>query len=136
MDSSTQEMIDLLKAHDILPTKQRVDIARIFLTKPQHASADQLLEMVNRNGAQVSKATVYNTLGLFVSKGLVREINIDSAKVFYDSTTTHHHHLYNVDTGQLTDLNESSVKLASMPPPPAGTVIDGIDIVIRVKSGY
>lgn len=134
MEQNTHEIIELLKSHEILPTKQRIEIANLFLTKPQHVSADQLLELVNRNGAQVSKATVYNTLGLFVSKGLVREINIDSAKVFYDSTTTPHHHLYNIDTGQLTDLNESALEISSLPAPPAGTVVDGVDVVIRVRA--
>ena len=130
----TEIIISLLKAHKILPTKQRVDIASVLLSKPQHLSADQVLEATNQKGARVSKATVYNTLGLFARKGLVNEVFVDASKVFYDSTTVPHHHVYNVDTGQLSDLDPSTIEVGMLPDPPKGTVLDGIDIVVRVRN--
>jgi len=36
----------------------------------------------------VSKATVYNTLNLFVDQGLAREIHADPERCVYDSTMT------------------------------------------------
>ena len=33
-------------------------------------------------------------------KGLLREIAVDPARLFYDSTTGPHHHFYNEDTGE------------------------------------
>jgi Fur family iron response transcriptional regulator len=38
-------------------------------------------------------------MGLFTSKGLLREVLIDRDRVFYDTNSTQHHHIYNVDTG-------------------------------------
>ena len=131
---NTEVIISLLKAHKILPTKQRVDIAGVLLSRPQHLSADQVLEATNRKGARVSKATVYNTLGLFARKGLINEVFVDASKVFYDSTTVPHHHVYNVDTGQLSDLDPATIEVSTLPEPPEGTVLDGIDIVVRVRS--
>lgn len=124
---------DLLERHGIKPTRQRLQIAEILFARRQHLSADQVLEQVNARYGHISKATVYNTLGLFTRKGLVREVIIDPSKVFYDSTTHPHHHIYNVDTGMLMDLEHEAVDIRSLPAPPEGTVIDGVDVVVRVR---
>ncbi|UCE89950.1 MAG: transcriptional repressor [Pseudomonadota bacterium] len=127
------EGIALLKAHDVTPTQQRVDIARILFARSQHMSAEQVMLAANRAGADVSKATVYNTLGLFAGKGMVRQVIVDSAKVFYDSNTSPHFHFYNVDTGKLTDVDERQVNITRLPTLPDGTVTDGVDVIIRVR---
>ena len=124
----------LLARHDIVPTLQRRQIAQILFARPQHLSADQILERVNHQGAVVSKATVYNTLGLFARKGLVREVIVDPSKVFYDSNTSAHHHFYNLDTGLLQDIDSQDLALQSQPILPAGTELDGVDIIVRVRS--
>ena len=63
-----------LREAGITPTQQRVQIAEILFAQPQHMSADQILAVVNSKGPIASKATIYNTLGLFARKGLVREV--------------------------------------------------------------
>lgn len=126
-------IVSLLQTHGVRPTQQRLQIAEVLFAKPQHLSADQVLEQVNQRHGYVSKATVYNTLGLFTRKGLVREVIIDPTKVFYDSTTHPHHHIYNVDTGMLMDLDHDAINIMGLPTPPAGTEIDGIDVVVRVR---
>lgn len=123
-----------LEAHGVLPTAQRLAIARVLLERPQHLSADQLLAMVNANGGKASKATIYNTLRLFCDKGLIREVIVDPSRVFYDSTTGPHHHFYNVDTGELTDIPEDSVGFSRLPILPEGTREDGVDVVVRLRS--
>ena len=124
----------LLLAHAIRPTSQRVGIARILLTHPQHLSADQVLARVNKNEAVVSKATVYNTLNLFAEKGLIRQVIIEPGRVFYDSNTAVHHHFYHEDTGMLEDIEAKEMTIANMPELPPNTVKSGIDVVIRVRN--
>jgi len=116
-----------------LPTQQRLLIASVLLDRQQHLSADKVLQMVNADHHQVSKATVYNTLGLFARKGLVREVIVDPARVFYDSNTGIHHHFYNHDTGELTDIDSGSLEITELPEIPAGCIADGIDIIIRIR---
>ena len=130
----TKEAVtELLQGHDIQPTQQRVEIAQILFARPQHMSAEQVLASVNKDGPVVSKATVYNTLGLFASRGLVREVIVDPTRVFYDSNTGNHHHFYNVDTGILTDIDAGQVEINSLPQLPEGTIPDGVDVIIRVR---
>ena len=124
----------ILHRLNIKPTSQRNEIARVMLSKPQHLSAEQVLLLVNSNGGHVSKATVYNTLNLFVEKGLIRQVIIDPAKVFYDSNTSYHYHFYNEDTGELSDFESDDMKFDPMPSLPENTVQSGIDVIVRVKN--
>lgn len=132
--SARSDVVDLMRSHGITPTQQRVEIAQALFARPQHLSAEQVLALVNRERHVVSKATIYNTLGLFAAKGLVREIIIDPTKVFYDPTTRPHHHFYNVDSGELMDIDAASVALSSVPDLPTGTVAEGVDVVIRIRN--
>ncbi|MGA9853175.1 MAG: Fur family transcriptional regulator [Gammaproteobacteria bacterium] len=124
-----------LAAHGVTPTPQRLEIAEALFCKPQHLSAEQILATVNHNGPRVSKATVYNTLRLFSEKGLVREVIVDPARVFYDPTTGSHHHFYNVDTGELADISPDQVSFAHLPALPPETHQDGIEVIVRVRHG-
>jgi len=129
-----QDIASQLRKVGITPTQQRVQIAEILFARPQHMSADQVLALVNRDGPTASKATIYNTLGLFARKGLVREVIVDPSKVFYDSNTTVHHHFFNVDTGELTDIPADELILSRMPELPPGTESAGIDVIFRIRS--
>ncbi len=130
---SEQEAAERLQEYDILPTQQRLQIACVLLTGDQHLSADRVLELVNAAGNRVSKATVYNTLGLFARKGIVREVIVDPNRVFYDTNSSPHHHFYNVDTGELSDIDAREIPVEQLPDAPRGTLIDGVDVVIRVR---
>ena len=127
------EIKSRLRASDITPTHQRVLIAEALFVKPQHVSAEQLLTMVNKEHEEVSKATIYNTLGLFAQKGLINEVIIEPSKVFYDTNLEKHYHLYHTETGELEDISSSQIKIEKLPDPPTGTVLEDVDIIIRLR---
>lgn len=126
-------LADLLRERGITSTLQRVEIAQVILTKLQHLSAEEVMARVNRGRHVVSKATVYNTLRLFAKKGLVREVIADPAKVFYEPVTTDHHHFFNMDTGEIVDIEPGKIKIKGAPKPPGGAVAVGVDVVIRIR---
>lgn len=130
----TSEITDLLRKHGITSTLQRVEIAQVMLARLQHLSAEQVLEKVNRGRGIVSKATVYNTLRLFVEKGLVKEVIADPTKIFYEPVSTDHHHFFDVDTGELIDIQGDTIKIDSVPQPPNGYSALGVDVVVRVRA--
>jgi Fur family transcriptional regulator, iron response regulator len=123
-----------LATHGAKPTTQRLEIAEVVFARPQHLSAEQVLQAARRRGIRVSKATVYNTLNLFVECGLLRELVVDRDRVYYDSTVHAHHHFYNVDTGEMIDIPAESVSFAGVPAAPTGTEQDGVDVIIRVRN--
>ncbi len=128
------EIISMLQDYKISPTRQRVEIAEFLFQRPQHLSAEKILDGVTDAGNRVSRATVYNTMGLFSSKGVVREVLIDRERVFYDSNTEPHQHLYNVDTGELTDVYDVENNAVTEPELPEGIRIINTDIVYKVTS--
>ncbi len=122
-----------LRAHGITPTHQRVRIGEALFAKAQHVSAEQVHSMVNANQEGVSKATVYNTLGLFAKKGLLHEVIIEPNKVFYDTNLEKHHHLYHTDAGVLEDISADQVKIEQLPELPSGTILEDVDVIIRLR---
>lgn len=131
---SRGELVEILRNHDINPTHQRIEIAHVLFSRREHLSADQLLAMVNGRNSETSKATVYNTLNLFLEKKLIREVIVDPSKVFYDPNTDTHHHFYDIDTGKLTDIDAADIEVTGLPKLPKGVVTEGIDIIVRIRS--
>lgn len=128
------DILEKLDRHGITPTPQRLKIAELLLAKPQHLSADQILARLQSSGSAVSKATVYNTLNLFGECGLVSELSVDPERQYYDSSNFPHHHFYNVDTGELTDIDENDVSFSALPNLPAGTESHSVEVIIKVRS--
>jgi Fur family transcriptional regulator, iron response regulator len=127
------QIAKFLADRDVLPTPQRLDVAAVVFAKPQHLSADQIIAAIRATGAQVSKATVYNTLNLFCERGLLRTVDVDPTRQYYDSTSEPHHHFYNVDTGELIDIPVDAVALTVGTELPPGTYQEGVDVVIRIR---
>jgi len=123
----------ILERHGIRPTAQRLRVAEILLTAPRHLTAEQIIGSLRETSGRVSKATVYNTLNLFVEQGLAREIHADPDRCVYDSTMAPHHHFQNLVTGEMIDIRPDDLSFARLPELPPGTEIAGVDVVIRVR---
>ena len=130
---SRSEIQNKLRTHGVLPTSQRVEVAELILSRPQHLSADQIIDSLRSNGSRVSKATVYNCLKTFSESGLIKEINVDAMRKYYDSTTHPHHHFYHVETGELTDIPGEKIRIMNLPSLPKGTEKEGVEVLIRVR---
>ncbi len=134
---SHSEVVDIaykLKAQGVFPTQQRMIIANVLFSKNQHLTADQVDDLVRESKHQVSKATIYNTLGLFVKKNLLNEIHIDSSRTFYDTNTQPHQHFYNIDSGKLTDINLNQLPEIIQEQLPEDTQVDTVDIIVRIRN--
>jgi len=128
-----QRISALLRAHGITPTAQRVRVGQVLFARDQHLTADEVLTQLRDGGARVSKATVYNTLNLFASKGLVRELNLDASRSSFDSNTSPHFHFRVEGTGELIDVPPDEIEFSRLPALPAGTEAAGVEVVIRVR---
>lgn len=134
MPYSRDALVAKLRGHGIVPTHQRLEIAHVLFGRGEHLAADQILTLVNELHAETSKATVYNTLNLFRDRGLIREVIVDPKRVFYDPNTQPHHHLYNVDTGEITDIDAADLAVSGLPDLPPGTVTAGVDVIVRIRA--
>jgi Fe2+ or Zn2+ uptake regulation protein len=98
------EVIKLLRGSGIQPSAQRVAVAEYALTTEDHPSADQVWARVRKSFPMISRATVYNTLNLFVSKGLLLPLVLSEGKVVFDPKTDRHHHFIDEETGNIHDV--------------------------------
>jgi len=134
MDYSESQATELLRSHGIGATTQRVAITRVLFTQRTHLSAEDVFRLVNHDGQHVSKATVYNTLGMLAREGVIREVIADPDRVFFDPNTEPHHHFYDTRTRQLTDIPAEDIRLDGLPSLPQGTELEGVDVIIRLRS--
>lgn len=125
--------IELLRRAGLRPTRQRVALARLlFDGSDRHVAADDLHAAAVAAGVRVSLATVYNALHQFTASGLLREVVVDPGRSYFDTNTVDHHHFYVEDDGTLADIPREDVTLGAIPPPPPGTELRRVDVVIRV----
>ncbi|MEC9376101.1 MAG: Fur family transcriptional regulator [Pseudomonadota bacterium] len=134
MLESRRRLEHRLRSCGIKPTSQRIEVGLMLLETPIHLSADQILSNLRAEGSHISKATIYNTLNLFINHGLAREVLVDSTRQFYDSSPQPHHHFYNVDTGELIDIQLDEIEINSLPELPHGTEAQDLELIIRVSN--
>lgn len=130
-----QNVSELLQSVGLRSTRQRLALgALLFDGMDKHVTAEQVYEAARKSRANVSLATVYNTLHQFTEAGLLNEVVIDSARIYYDTNTDGHHHFFNESAGALMDVPASSVHVDRMPKLPAGLRLQRVDVVIRVTA--
>jgi Fur family transcriptional regulator, iron response regulator len=98
------DAIARLREHGIQPSAQRVAVAEYVLATHDHPSADQVWERVRSKLPVLSRATVYNTLNLFVEKGLLRQLVLTEGRVVFDPKVDAHHHFIDDSTGAIHDV--------------------------------
>ncbi len=133
VDEALDRARAILERHGVRPTAQRLRIAEILLTQPRHLTAEQILDTLRKSQGRVSKATVYNTLKLFVDQGLLRQIHADPERCVYDSMMALHHHFQDLDTGEMFDIQPDELSFATLPPLPPGTEMAGVTVVIGIR---
>ncbi|PTD97753.1 Fur family transcriptional regulator [Pseudothauera lacus] len=130
---ASRDIADLLRNAGVPVTLQRLEIARVLLPRPVHMTAEQILTEVRQTVPETSRATVYNTLKLFREKKLVKELIIDADRVVFDSNTAPHYHLYDVNTGKVTDVSADELTVVGVPQLPPGIELEEVDVIIRVR---
>ncbi len=104
-----------LRDHGIQPSAQRVAVAEYVLQTDQHPSAEEVWTQVRTCFPHLSRATVYNTLNLFVKKGLLRPLSLTEGRVVFDPNTADHHHFIDEESGKIYDVPWEAVTVSRVP---------------------
>ena len=133
MQSETA-IIEKLRGASLRPTRQRVALARIlFGAGDRHICAEALLAEAVAAAVDVSLATVYNTLNQFEEAGILRQVAIEGGKTFFDTNISDHLHFFVSGNNELVDIAADDLKITGLPDLPPGTVLDRIDVIVRLK---
>lgn len=130
---ATRRLRGRLIAAGLRPTRQRVALGELlFRMGHRHVTAEKLYEEAVAAELPVSLATVYNTLHQFTDVGLLREIAVDGARVYFDTNVSEHHHFLVEDGDALVDIPGAEVDIVNLPAPPPGMKIARVDVVVRL----
>ena len=99
-----ESLPDLLRAHGLRVTAQRVVIHDVLRSAGRHLTADQVRDAVLQRLPGVSLPTVYATLELLEELGLVRRVHTPSALLF-DPRGAEHAHVLCRRCGRVEDLD-------------------------------
>jgi Fur family transcriptional regulator, ferric uptake regulator len=83
-----------LVARRVRITAQRRLLVSIIQDSPRHLDAAQLLELAKKQDPEIDRATVYRTIGLLKSKGLIDELDLmhlQGEKHYYEAKTNRDH---------------------------------------------
>src|SRR5581483_3838509 len=95
---------ELLRAHGIQASPQRLAVGEEVLFTDSHPTAEEIAARARARFAWLSRATVYNTLNLFVRKGILRSLQLGEGPVVYDPKMTAHHHFIDERSGRIHDV--------------------------------
>ena len=115
-------------------TRQRVILSELlFANGDRHVTAEALHAEALAADAQISLATVYNTLNQFTQAGLLRRIGPDGSRSFFDTNTSPHPHYYLQGEDILLDVPEADLAVANMPQPLPGHEVSRLDVIIHLR---
>ena len=110
LDSLRERLVE----HGIRPSAHRLAVAEYVLTSSDHPSAERVWREVAARFPAISRATVYNTLNLFVEKGMLRALHLDPESVVFDPKLDTHHHFVDEQTGTIHDVAWDKVQVCNI----------------------
>ena len=131
----TGNTVELLVGRGIQPSAHRVAVAQYVLATDEHPSAETVWSRVKERFPMISRATVYNTLNLFVEKGLLRELHLTADSVVFDPNVDRHHHLIDEESGRIYDIPWSDVEVCNITRM-AGYEISDYQVVMRGRKKH
>lgn len=133
--AAKERVLDILRGAGLKPTRQRLALGGLlFGGEHRHVSCESLFDEARAAGADLSLATVYNTLHQFREAGLVREVHLDAQRRWFDTNVGEHHHFYVEESGALMDIPADNIEIKALPSPPRGFTVEGVDVVVRVRA--
>ncbi len=104
MELSMDKLREYLVNEGIHPSYHRLKILEYLMKHRTHPTVEMIHKELSTGIPTLSKTTVYNTVKLFVSKGIVQELTIEEKEVRYDADTKPHAHFKCVECGGVYDI--------------------------------
>lgn len=114
MSIGTDEIIKKLRKKGYRITPQREKILQIFYELPEgtHLSAEELQKILEEREIKISLATLYRTLKLLSSTGLLRELDFAEDHKHYElfrGKQSFHHHIICVNCNKTLEVQDKTL---------------------------
>ena len=95
----------MIRNKGIKPTYQRLKILEYLLDSNEHPTVETIYRNMKNKIPTISKTTVYNTMNLFVEKGILNALSVTGTELRYDADISSHHHFLCKKCGKIYDIN-------------------------------
>jgi Fe2+ or Zn2+ uptake regulation protein len=95
----------ILKDHGLKVTSPRLQILRFLRRNRRHPTADEIYSALKGKNPSLSRTTVYNTLELLRSKGIIQALTITEKELRYEVPETPHHHFCCKVCGRIIEVD-------------------------------
>ena len=103
------EFQQLCHEKHLAATHQRLVLYRALMEMPNHPNPEQVFERVRQELPSISMATVYKTLHLFITTGIIREVSPHHGSLRIEPNASRHHHFFCLECHAITDLEPSAM---------------------------
>ena len=107
------EVESVLKAEGLRATKQRLDIWDELSATNKHRDIETILSSLKKKKINVSRATLYRTIDVFVKHGLLKKLILDDGKFLYEhnkkTITPQHDHIVCEDCGEIFEFFDNTI---------------------------
>lgn len=124
-----EEVRQFLIQQGIRPSIYRLKIFHYLINKRTHPTAEEIFFHLKKEAPSISRATVYNSLNLFLAKRIVQLINIRKNEARVDATLSWHGHFKCLSCGKILDFHLRKLKLNGL----EGFEIQGKQISLEGK---
>ena len=103
---------DALKKENLKFTSQRFLVFKALLKNDGHLECEDIINIINKNGKKVSRATTYRTLDILEKYGLARKLILDDGIARYENKlfTEHHDHMIDIETNEIIEFVDDQIE--------------------------
>ena len=105
---------EFLNEHGIRPSQKRIMLMYYLQTHRVHPTVDDMYNALHDFIPTLSKTTIYNTMDLFVSHGVVLGLTIDEKQMRFDADVSPRAHFLCNACGKLYDVPINGDAIASL----------------------
>jgi len=121
-----------LREHGLKRTHQRLEVIREIAGTEEHPDVETVFRGVRERVPTISLDTVYRTLAVLVSHGLIDRVHATAGPSRYDAKTDRHHHFVCTACGLVRDVESAGLDeiRADAETAPLGRV-DSVQVQLR-----
>lgn len=132
-DPIRRHMCEKLQMAALCATPQRLALCSLlFMASDRHVTAEMLSREASAMDLPLTTKEVKAGLQEFTGAGLLREVALYGATVWYDTNTGSHFHFYDEDAKLLFDMPETMIPLFKLPDAQGFDVV-AVDLIVRIR---
>jgi Fe2+ or Zn2+ uptake regulation protein len=99
-----EKYVNILKNDSLKITPQRLEILKFLDNHKTHPTVDEIYKELKVNNPSLSKTTVYNSVEVLESHGIIQSISISPNEKRYEFNNQMHHHFLCKKCSRIIDI--------------------------------